>query len=101
MCIFQGVNWWHVIRRLGFEYSCMGGLTAQEQQQAASEAMGRALQPVGCLQGWFMETLRLSSAPCLSGVLQRPDFPRQRGGSEPRRGARPSAWLLLSGLGGW
>ena len=41
----------------------MGGLTAQEQQQAASEAMGRALQRVGCLQGWFMETLRLPSAP--------------------------------------
>lgn len=74
----------------------MGGLTAQEQQQAASEAVGRALQPVGCLQGWFMETLRLSSAPCLSGVLQRPHFPRRRGGSEPRRGARPSAWLLRS-----
>lgn len=81
-------------------FLCGRSYFAWKQQQAASEAVRRALQPIGCLQGWFMETLCFSSAPHLSGILQLLRFPCQRGGSEPWRGACPSAWLLLSGLGG-
>lgn len=72
-----------------------------EQQQAASEAVGCALPPIGCLQGWFMETLR-SSVSCSPSLwhVAAPSFSPPEGRVRAMGRSLPLAWLLVSRLGG-